>query len=60
MLFPHHLGPNYRYGLKGLAERYLRETIQADSGHSSLEDARAALDIFKFKLALDRGLISPP
>ncbi|KGG53132.1 hypothetical protein DI09_10p290 [Mitosporidium daphniae] len=58
VLFPHHLGPNYRYGLKGLAERYLQEKIQANIGHSSLEDARAALDIFKFKLALDRGLIA--
>lgn len=52
LLFPHPRGPPLRQGLKALSERYLQRSIQlgsgTDVGHSSAEDAKAALDLVKY------------
>ncbi|PWN29582.1 hypothetical protein BDZ90DRAFT_210545, partial [Jaminaea rosea] len=53
LLFPHPIkGFPYRQKLKDLAYRLLGRTIQAGmstDGHSSLEDAKASLDLVKWK-----------
>lgn len=52
LLFPHPRGPPMRQSLKALSERYLQRSIQlgsgTDVGHSSAEDAKAALDLVKY------------
>lgn len=52
LLFPHPKGPPLRLGLKALSEQYLNRSIQmgsgTDAGHSSHEDAKAALDLVKY------------
>ncbi|KZT36848.1 hypothetical protein SISSUDRAFT_1049379 [Sistotremastrum suecicum HHB10207 ss-3] len=53
-LFPHHAGLPYRRALRALVSEKLGQSIQAGggtSGHSSLEDARATLDLVRWYLA---------
>ncbi|KAI7693629.1 hypothetical protein SSS_07217 [Sarcoptes scabiei] len=50
-LYPHKRGLPYKRSLKNLAAIFLKKIIQdSESGHDSLEDARAALDLVKLKL----------
>ncbi|KAF1815132.1 RNA exonuclease 3 [Eremomyces bilateralis CBS 781.70] len=53
LLFPHPHGLPIRHGLKNLAREWLRRNIQAGGadGHDSLEDARAAGDLVRLKIA---------
>lgn len=54
LLFEHHRGYPYKHALKYLAETHLARTIQNGekdgTGHSSIEDLRACLDLVKLKL----------
>lgn len=57
MIFPHPRGPPLKSSLKWLAQKYLSREIQkghGTTGHSSIEDARACLDLVKQKC--ERGL----
>lgn len=52
ILYQHPRGPPLKSSLKWLAQRYLRREIQKGhgiSGHDSIEDARACLDLVKLK-----------
>ncbi|CAM0137320.1 unnamed protein product [Umbelopsis sp. WA50703] len=50
-LYPHPNGLPYRYGLRFLANKYLRRFIQDSSeGHDSFEDAKTSLDLIKLKV----------
>jgi RNA exonuclease 1 len=52
LLFPHPRGPPLKSSLKWLAQKYLSREIQkghGSSGHDSVEDARACLDLVKQK-----------
>jgi RNA exonuclease 1 len=52
IIFPHPRGPPLRSSLKYLTQRYLNREIQTkhgSSGHDSIEDARAVLDLVKQK-----------
>lgn len=52
IIFPHPRGPPLRSALKYLTQKYLNREIQAktgSSGHDSIEDARAVLDLVKQK-----------
>ena len=52
LLFPHPRGPPLKSSLKWLAQRYLSREIQrghGSTGHDSVEDARACLDLVKQK-----------
>ena len=53
LLFPHPRGLPVRHGLRALVERHLHVQIQpaGAQGHDSKEDARAAGDLVRFKLA---------
>ncbi|KAG0709725.1 ribonuclease H-like protein [Suillus ampliporus] len=51
ILFPHRAGPPYRRSLRDLAKEHLGLTIQAGggtSGHSSVEDSVATLDLVRW------------
>ena len=51
-LFPHPRGPPLKSSLKWLAQKYLQREIQkghGSTGHDSVEDARACLDLLKQK-----------
>ena len=50
ILYPHHHGFPYRYGLKFLAKNYLNLDIQVGT-HDSSEDAKTAGDLVIYKLA---------
>ena len=54
LVFEHHRGPPLKPSLKWLSEKYLGRLIQegenAGKGHSSVEDAKACLDLIKVKL----------
>lgn len=54
LVYEHHRGPPLKPSLKWLSEKYLNRRIQegeaSDKGHSSIEDARACLDLIKLKL----------
>ena len=54
LVFEHHRGPPLKPSLKWLSEKYLSRLIQegenAGNGHSSVEDAKACLDLIKVKL----------
>ena len=55
--FPHPRGPPFKSSLKYLAQKHLGREIQKGhgaGGHDSVEDARACLDLVKFKC--ERGL----
>ncbi|KAI9848953.1 MAG: hypothetical protein M1837_005842 [Sclerophora amabilis] len=52
MIYPHPRGPPLKSSLKWLAQKYLEREIQkghGTSGHDSVEDARACLDLVKQK-----------
>ena len=50
IIYPHPRGPPLKCGLKWLSQKYLNREIQKGSnGHSSVEDARAVLDLVKLK-----------
>lgn len=52
LLFPHPRGPPLKSSLKYLAQKYLSREIQkghGSTGHDSVEDARACLDLVKQK-----------
>ena len=52
LLFPHPRGPPLKSSLKWLAQKYLMREIQkghGSTGHDSIEDARACLDLVKQK-----------
>ena len=50
LLYPHPRGLPLRQSLKFLTQRYLKREIQTQSsGHDSIEDARAVLDLVKLK-----------
>lgn len=62
VLYPHSKGFPYRLKLKSLAEQYLKQKIQRDAGgHSSIEDAKAAMQLAKLKAqnGPDFGVKSP-
>jgi len=52
ILFPHKFGPPYKKKLKLLVQEHLFKTIQEEdaTGHDSLEDSLAALQLVKLKL----------
>ena len=51
-IFPHADGKNNKPSLKALAKNYLDRGIQESaSGHDPREDALAALDLIKLKIA---------
>ncbi|KAK5117567.1 hypothetical protein LTR62_004989 [Meristemomyces frigidus] len=52
LLFPHPRGPPLKSSLKWLAQKYLTRAIQqghGSTGHDSVEDAKACLDLVKQK-----------
>lgn len=52
LLFPHPRGPPLKSSLKWLSQRYLSREIQkghGSTGHDSIEDAKACLDLVKQK-----------
>jgi RNA exonuclease len=52
LLYPHAKGPPLKQSLKWLTQRYLHRDIQKNdgsTGHDSIEDARACLDLVKQK-----------
>jgi RNA exonuclease 1 len=52
IIYPHAKGPPLKQSLKWLSQRYLRRDIQQNdgsTGHDSIEDARACLDLVKLK-----------
>lgn len=52
LLFPHPRGPPLKSSLKWLSQKYLSREIQkghGSTGHNSVEDARACLDLVKQK-----------
>ncbi|KAL9103522.1 MAG: hypothetical protein Q9163_001440 [Psora crenata] len=52
LLYPHPRGPPMKSSLKWLAQKYLSREIQRGhgaTGHDSVEDARACLDLVKLK-----------
>ncbi|EME48943.1 hypothetical protein DOTSEDRAFT_84444 [Dothistroma septosporum NZE10] len=52
LLYPHPRGPPLKSSLKYLAQKYLSREIQkghGSTGHNSIEDARACLDLVKQK-----------
>jgi RNA exonuclease 1 len=53
VIYHHTRGPPYKASLKWLTQRFLKREIQKTggaSGHDSIEDARACLDLLKLKL----------
>ncbi|THV08457.1 ribonuclease H-like protein [Dendrothele bispora CBS 962.96] len=60
ILFPHPAGAPYRRSLRDLARDHLQTKIQTgdgSTGHSSLEDAVATLDLVKF-FTMNKGKLS--
>jgi len=56
VLYPHPLGHPYKRSLKELASKFLQRFIQNHkSGHDSFEDAVAAMDLAKLKVAKGRS-----
>ncbi|KAI1504354.1 hypothetical protein F5X99DRAFT_36792 [Biscogniauxia marginata] len=50
LIFPHNRGPPLKNSLKFLSQRFLKREIQKGaSGHDSIEDAKACLDLVKQK-----------
>jgi RNA exonuclease 1 len=52
IIFPHPQGAPLKHGLKWLSRRFLKREIQKNhgsTGHDSVEDARATLDLVKMK-----------
>lgn len=60
VLFPHHRGLPYKRSLRGLVSQYLNRKIQThSSGHSSIEDARACMQLVTWKIQEDAKTSSP-
>ena len=62
MLFPHPRGPPLKSSLKWLAKTYLKREIQkghGTTGHSSIEDAKASLDLVKQKCEKGKDWATP-
>jgi len=59
ILFPHHAGPPIRHALRELVKVHLGQLIQTAgaAGHSSLEDAKGALNLVKFWVKREREKI---
>ncbi|KAI6047403.1 ribonuclease H-like protein [Pisolithus marmoratus] len=58
VLFPHRAGPPYRRSLRDLAKEHLGTVIQAgdgSSGHSSVEDSIATLDLVRWYILNKQG-----
>ncbi|PSN56508.1 hypothetical protein C0J52_08453 [Blattella germanica] len=54
VVFPHYYGLPYRRSLKSLVGCFLKRTIQDDSsGHDSVEDARACMELMLWKVRKD-------
>lgn len=54
VVFPHYYGLPYRRSLKSLVNSYLHRDIQKKStGHDSLEDARACLELMLWRIRKD-------
>ncbi|CAO2613147.1 RNA exonuclease 1 homolog [Lemmus lemmus] len=54
VLFPHHRGLPFKRSLRGLAAQYLNRKIQThSSGHSSIEDAIACMQLVTWKVQED-------
>ncbi|KAH3733641.1 hypothetical protein DPMN_040073 [Dreissena polymorpha] len=54
VVFPHRMGLPFKRALKNLMAEYLKKIIQDDvSGHDSLEDATACLQLMQHKLKDD-------
>lgn len=55
LLFQHKKGSQYKCSLKYLAKKYLKREIQANikDGHDSKEDAKATLDLLRYKIYHD-------
>lgn len=62
LLYPHPRGPPLKSSLKFLAQKHLSREIQKGhgaTGHDSVEDARAALDLVKVKCNKGRAFGTP-
>ena len=54
VIFPHYYGLPYRRSLKSLVGCFLKRKIQQDSsGHDSLEDARACIELMLWRIRKD-------
>ncbi|CAH3173769.1 unnamed protein product [Porites evermanni] len=54
IVFPHRLGPPYKRALRNLMADYLKKIIQDSvEGHDSHEDARACLELMRWKVKED-------
>lgn len=54
VLFPHYRGLPYKRSLRGLASQYLNRKIQThSSGHNSIEDAGACMELVTWKIQED-------
>ncbi|XP_012482489.1 small RNA degrading nuclease 5 [Gossypium raimondii] len=61
VLYKHPRGGSYKSALRVLAKRFLsREIQQSGSGHDSIEDARAAMDLALLKIRNGPDFGSPP
>ncbi|KTW25714.1 hypothetical protein T552_03326 [Pneumocystis carinii B80] len=56
LLFQHKKGLQHKYSLKYLAKKYLKREIQTNvvDGHDSKEDAKATLDLLRYKIYHDK------
>ncbi|XVE95596.1 hypothetical protein REPUB_Repub02eG0112400 [Reevesia pubescens] len=61
VLYKHPRGRSYKSALRVLAQRFLsREIQQSETGHDSIEDARAAMDLALLKIRNGPDFGSPP
>ncbi|KAK8572261.1 hypothetical protein V6N13_047870 [Hibiscus sabdariffa] len=61
VLYKHPRGGSYKSALRVLAKRFLsREIQQSGTGHDSIEDARAAMDLALLKIRSGPDFGSPP
>ncbi|KAB2093095.1 hypothetical protein ES319_A02G073600v1 [Gossypium barbadense] len=61
VIYEHPRGGSYKSALRVLAKRFLsREIQQSGSGHDSIEDARAAMDLALLKIRNGPDFGSPP
>ncbi|KAI6105789.1 ribonuclease H-like protein [Pisolithus sp. B1] len=63
VLFPHRAGPPYRRSLRDLAKEHLGTVIQVgdgSSGHSSVEDSVATLDLVRWYILNKKGTSQKP
>lgn len=61
VLFPHERGLPYKRSLRSLISQYLSRMIQTQiDGHSSIEDARACMQLVTWKMQEDAKTFSPP